>query len=459
MQENLEKMYAFGSKFGYLSKVGIQKVVNFPIVLTNGVSEVISAKHVFFTLYVEKLMKNGVIRTPEEFFKRKNPHLDPASLTEALLEFDSYVLTPVSPEMRSELSQKNSMGKIALNLINFALARTQVQQSIKSVTALRDFYHAMNEVRSTGSPESYKFLNDSAEQVFKQMMNVALYYGIAYMTRKGIASIAGATIYTVAANMVGDDEDKDRWRRLLRSLIKIERENQSNFTASQMMSDFVFFGAPAPAFLQGNMPRSVLSSVIDRLRMDSKTDEDVDSEIEVMTAEKNKILGEMAAATRRGTGTTEQFHQANQAVEDYEYGIQLLRTRRDRRDQWMQTAYENVVQTGTPLASSTAFGAKVQDYVPDWLKDAMYSVPEKDARSQELLKEARTSGAWWALSSYINFAAAEQKAARKATSEMAAHVVSGEVSHKKGLDEINKEYRLNQGHPPVPLREYDGQRR
>jgi hypothetical protein len=63
------------------------------------------------------------------------------------------------------------------------------------------------------------------------------------------------------------------------------------------------------------------------------------------------------------------------------------------------------------------------------------------------------------LSSYINFAAAEQKAARKATSEMAAHVVSGEVSHKKGLDEINKEYRLNQGHPPVPLREYDGQRR
>jgi hypothetical protein len=277
-----ENLLTGGKKMGHFAKTIFQSPYGFglPITITNGLSEVFSANTVFFTLYIDKLIQNGIIQNTEQFFQSALPINDPLSLSEAELDFDSFVLTPIQPEFRSEFSQRNSGGKVAANILVNALLRTATQQGLKSVTALRDLFHASMEHYHVRNNNSAEFLKSASFETYKQMLSIALYYGIAKLFIKGLGSFATATTFVNEAALQGEWDDRDYWMRRLQALEKLNREEQANFVSQQAYVDMLYFGIPFPAFLQNNGMRSIFTSMFQKASFDNITSEEYDIDLD-----------------------------------------------------------------------------------------------------------------------------------------------------------------------------------
>ena len=408
------------------------------LTLTNGISEVFSAKNVFMTLYISKLIKKGTVTDTQDFFNQPNLPYDAQALTEAQIEFDAYVLMPISSEYRSEMSQRNSGSKILINLSTNALGRTGVQQSLKSVTALRDLFSASVEMTSSkGRNAANKaFIQESALQVTRQMMNIALYHGIRTLYQLGLGGIATAAWFVAESKLAGEPEDEEYWRRRLRNLEKLNKDRQASYAKEQMMVDGTFFGVPFPGFIQNNIGRELMNQIYRHARLDNRTGKDFEDDLAIQRRQRDKKKETLAAAVLSGTMPPKEIHDLNEALEVIEYGIALNEKLRDEKVEYFERAMKGMTQAASSLTEVATDKElyKARMWMPDYAEDIIFADKEKvDAQKKEM-DDVSNNSAWHALSAHFNMFAPTTKAADQTLKEFATK----KLADKKALEQLKE---------------------
>lgn len=404
------------------------------ITLTNGLSEVFAAKNVFMGLYIKSLVQRGIISNADEWFS--NPVDDEVSMSEAQLEFDSFVLGPTGTEFRSEFAQRNSGPKIAFNLLFTGLLRTATQQSIKSVTGIRDLMNAQVAVATNPNRANLDFLNDAAREVEKQFTNIVLYYAIAQLAHYGLGSLFTASSFVIDAVISNDKEDKDKWMRRLRNLERMNRDAALQFQAAQAKTDILFGSVPMPAVFQSNPAREMFSSFFKAEHLHDGTVEQIDEELKLMRKKRDDIKKIIKDQRKLGIMDEPQFQRYNSALEFAEYAVGQLETQRDNKVNFGKSVAANTIKSMTPLPNENDLARLSDAYMPDWLEDSLFSQPEKVDKSEEVMKKARVGYGYWPLAAYLSISGPSFKAAKTTLKEYSSDQIEKEERAKKQAELI-----------------------
>lgn len=404
------------------------------ITLTNGLSEVFAAKNVFMGLYIKSLVQRGIISNADEWFN--NPVDDEVSMSEAQLEFDSFVLGPTGTEFRSEFAQRNSGAKIAFNLMFTGLLRTATQQSIKSVTGIRDLMNAQIAVATNPNRANLDFLNDAAREVEKQFTNIVLYYAIAQLAHYGLGSLFTASSFVIDAVISNDKEDKDKWMRRLRNLERMNRDSALQFQAAQAKTDILFGSVPMPAVFQSNPAREMFSSFFKAEHLHDGTVEQIDEELKLMRKKRDDIKKIIKDQRKLGIMDEPQFQRYNSALEFAEYAVGQLETQRDNKVNFGKSVAANTIKSMTPLPNENDLARLSDAYMPDWLEDSLFSQPEKVDKSEEVMKKARVGYGYWPLAAYLSISGPSFKAAKTTLKEYSSDQIEKEERAKKQAELI-----------------------
>ena len=403
-----EQMHVAGSRLMHGAKTFVTSpwLGQIGLTITNGLSEVFSAKNVFFTLYISKLIENGTVRDAQDFFSRTDPPFDPVAMTETQIEFDAYVLMPLSPEYRSEMTQRNSRSKILLNLSTNALGRTGVQQSIKSVTGLRDMISASMELaRPRGrNAANARFLMDSTLNVVRQMMNLALYHGIRNLYNITMGSMVTAAYYVVESKLIGDDEDRKKWWRRLMALERVNKERQWAFSKEQMQVDAAFFGVPFPGLIQNNIGREIVTEALRYIYLDARTAQDFKIELDAQRKNRNEKVALLKKEVKSGFIGENRIKELNESIEILEYYITLNEKLRDEKVQYFNRAVKGMVQASTSITdvASDKELYKARQWMPDWLENHLFTDKERTDAQRKEMDDVENNMAWFGLSAFLN---------------------------------------------------------
>jgi hypothetical protein len=430
-------------KIAHAMRVGAQELVSLPITLTNGISEVYAARTVFFGLYAQQLQDRGIISSVSDMYAGRSIPFDRNAMAQAELEFDSFVMSPTNPEFRSEYAQRNSNAKIASNLMLTGLMRTASQQSLKSITSLRDLSEATLDYMSNPTASNKAFLADAARETEKQILNIALYYGIAYAISNQIGGVMSTAFFTAAANLAGDDDEREKWMRRMRNLEKINKEMQTKYMKQQLAVDTLFAVVPWPAVLQSNPGRELFNIALTGFMLDDRPAEAYDIELKQLRDYRDQMNGLLALdmATSSGNYISEaEFNRINAAVEIVEYGIAKLEEERDAKKNYIKSSVTNIGRSMTPLPDGNKVISSGEDYVsqvvPDWVEDTFVSKPEKARRTDKELERVRTGYEWWAFAAFFNASKPALKAAKQMTKEYTDDKVTKEMKMEEDVREI-----------------------
>lgn len=424
-------------------RVGLQELVSLPITVTNGISEVYAARTVFFALYAQQMKDRGLIRDTSDLYAGNAIPFNREAMAQAELEFDSFVMSPTNPEFRSEYAQRNSNAKIISNIFFTGLMRTATQQSLKSITSLRDLSNATMDYMGNPSAANKAFLADAARETEKQMLNIALYYGIAYAINNQIGGMMSTAFFTAAANLAGDDDEREKWMRRMRNLEKVNREMQTKYMQQQIAVDTLFTLAPMPAILQSNPGRELFNAAVSGFMLDNRSVESYDIELKQLRDYRDRINGLMKIASDVSGDdivSEAEFNRLNSSAEIIEYGIAKLEEERNAKANYIKSTVTNLGKSITPLPSGDKTVSNIDDYVsetvPDWVEELFVSKPEKARRTETELEKVRTDYQWWAFAAFFNVSKPALKAAKQMTKEYADDKASKEMAAEEEIAEI-----------------------
>lgn len=382
-------------------------LASLPIMITNGITEVFSARNVFMSIYAEALVRRGLASDISSVLSGRTIPFNQQALTEAELEMERYVLAPLNPAYRGEMWQRNSVGKELLRQSAYSLARTGIQQSLKAGTAARDLTHAVREASITGSPASRDFVRQKAKDLLIQNLQLAVYYGIRLSTSKMGWSLAGVASFVAAAALQGEKEDEEEWVRRLRVLGRAFEDRESTYMSQQMITDYIYQIMPI-GHLQNNVGRSMLQNFLRMGWLSQFDPEQLDKDAKDLEDTRNAIKKKQAAHTK--LGEHDKAIKLDIPLEYVETALEKTREMRNARRQMITRAAEDTFADILPVRR------EVVDNLRD-LQDVL--IPKGDQEYQEQLEKSKTSNAYWAISSWLSLASGPRRAADKTIREKA----------------------------------------
>jgi hypothetical protein len=444
-----ESLGVLGQRMARAMTVGVTEAVYLPITLTNSVPEVFAARTVFFALYAQQLMDRKLIREVDDLYIGKEIPFDKESMAQAELEFDSFVMSPASPEFRAEASQRNSNAKVISQIFFQGLLRTATQQSLKAVTAGRDLWHATNEYLTKPSPSSKAFLKSSAIEVEKQMLNIGLYYGIGYAIHNTLGNMMASTFFAVAANISDDDEERDKWMRRMRALEKINKESQLQFQIQQAAVDTLFAVTPMPAILHSNPGREVFNIAMSGFFLGKDTPDGYQQQLDQLREQRDqiqRIIDKQLYVNGNRMISEPEYTRLLSSLEFLEYSIAKVEEERNFKNNFVKNGAASFLKSMTPLPDGNKVIRANEDFLstftPSWVEDVLFSKGEKARRTKRELEKVRVGYELWPLSSFFNASGPSQKAAREMTKEFAQQKVEREMALEKLVEKHERNLKL-----------------
>ena len=469
----IENGFMAASGVGAASKGAIKYAFGAALRATNGMTEVLSARHVFITMYVNELMRRGLIATPEDFFQQGIPrasqgHKD--ALTAATIEFDKFTVSPINPEMRSEISQRNSGNKILWNLMTMQLARTRIQQSARSVSTKKLLYDAYKEYQNSRGPLARQYLQQMIKESAIADMNVAMYTGIS-MAMRALYGGFGVTAAALAGITFGaDEEEKEKWKRRFDALLQVERDKTTRFITSQAFVDMASNYVPLSAVFLSNPSNAAMQAsakFINEIASGGIGDPDImAAEIKELRDTQKSIEKQMKNLQTLGTLTDSDSEKALKANEIITFAEQMLKRReqmkvtladiekeianKDARRSYFQafgkSLADEVVRSSAPIGDSfdqikKIGGAAIDTILPKDVANAIMSRNEQSREARNFVEKSRENTAMGSIEWFLNSPLASLTSFDSAGVRTRSRVIE-EWSKEKAKKEIDARERM-----------------
>jgi hypothetical protein len=445
-----ESLGVIGDQMARAISVGVTEAVMLPITVTNGVSEVFAARTVFFALYAQQMMARKLINEVDDLYIGKEIPYDKEAMAQAELEFDSFVMSPISPEFRSEASQRNSNGKVISQIFFQGLLRTATQQSLKSITAARDLAEAVRLHHKNPTAISKSYLKSAAIEVEKQLLNIGIYYGIGYAIHNTLGNMMASTFFAIAAHIGDDDDEREKWMRRMRALERINKDSQKQFQMQQLGTDLIYAMFPyMPGIMHSNPGREVFNTALGTIFIGRDTAEGYELQLKQLREQRDNyqsIIDKQAYINGKRMISEPEYNRLLSALEMLEHSIAKVEEERDFKNNFVKNAAASFAKSMTPLPDGNKIIRTGEDigtaFTPDWISEMFLSKGEKARMTKRELEKVRIGYEWWAFSAFFNASGPSQKAAREMTKEYADQKVEKRIKMEEFVDEKERMLKL-----------------
>lgn len=409
----------------------LRTLAGMPLRITNGYTEVFSARNVFMTLYAQQLQQRGVIANAGDLFTLPYVPFDKEALTAAEIEAERYILSPLNPAYRGDMWQRNSIGKELIRQGFFSLARTGIQQSIKSGTAARDLTDALREYAHTKSPQSLSFAREKANDLLAQQMQLSVYYGIRILQQSMTLSIGGVASF-IAASFLNGDDDKEEWIKRLRILRAMYSDDQSTGLGQQFSTDLIYQIMPF-GFMQNNVSRGIVEGFLKLGQLAQFDTETLKNEKDDLEEAKRILKQKMASYDK--LGQSNKAEELEIPLEYVETSLEWTRRRIEELDKRFTQATDRLLRNVFPIS---------QELMEKARKAEETFIPKGDQEYRQAREEAKKNNSWWMISEYLGIDNPMRKSARDVIREKTYKEYqereAAEKRYNRGIDYLDEGY-------------------
>lgn len=440
--------------------------------VTNGYSEVFTAKNVFLTLYINDLIKRGIITDAEQFFQESTPVINQdriQSMTAAAVEFDTYTVAPISGEERSEFSQRNAAGKVLANLMFGPLSRTRIQQAVKNWQNLQGMYSAYQEYGNTKSPESKDYFNLQLKDWLTGMINNVAYNSIsvALFSLYG-AGLANLAYQAIIASLAGEPEDEDYWKKKFAAQLEVERDKQRKSIQVQFLTDLSLGTLGLPTIAQSNVANSVVQNSFRAAYEYALRDGmDIDEDLKQMRSLRDELRKNRKNVFEAGLTNYETMNKSlmneellnyvenvllkekeeyNQDLQDVLTKIGHKENQRMQRDMMVQNIVARALDDVSPATQFVDWSDKLAGAFTDIQLSNMMSQSERAKMSKDRVQSVTENYGFFSLENFLygipgrtlSIDNPQYKAAKKTIKEWANIQVDRELSEREKQAEMDR---------------------